>query len=336
MKHRLTLLLLSLLLSLSCFASPLPSLPSPSLLSLLLDWVKCPVVQNQPDYPTSFLAQCANISVPLIWPNNSSPSPSLFSTPHHQQHQEEEEETIIVGVKRIFATSVTPLQLFLIAGGPGESAADEGFEFVAMNLLNISLTLSQPLVPTIYLIDHRGTGMSSPLVCSRTALDWNECLSELQEDVGIPYYTQFSTTHAVLDFGYTISLVQQETIFSLSSSPSTYLHCVSYGTYVCNKYLTVQSYSSEPEAWPELKGVVLDGVIDSQHIDFHFYDEDQNAVGLELMARCEADAACLAKFEGTYALLYFNFNFILFYFISLFNFIYIILFYFILFYFCLV
>jgi len=79
---------------------------------------------------------------------------------------------ITIGVKRIFATQPTTTQFFMVAGGPGDSYVAEEFEQSAISLIGVSLAQNTTGmdVPTVYLSDHRGTGTSSPILCTNLCM----------------------------------------------------------------------------------------------------------------------------------------------------------------------
>lgn len=95
-----------------------------------LDWVQCPQGQSGND--------CAYLKLPL-----APLDPSLGE--------------VTAFIRRFYTLSPTDKAIFMIAGGPGDSA--ESFSGGA------SYFISQDPTATVYLIDQRGVGLSSGVTC---------------------------------------------------------------------------------------------------------------------------------------------------------------------------
>ncbi len=175
--------------------------------------------------------------------------------------------------------SVAP-PLFVIAGGPGQSAA--GF-YVAAAGAFARINRDHDVV----LLDQRGTGRSAPLNCDYPE-DWQEpadpmpalrratqdCLARFGPRVR--YYT---TSIAVGDLDHVREVLGYGRID---------LYAVSYGTRVAELYM--RRYAQH------LHGVILDGVTyPEQIIGPHTPLDAQRALDL-IVARCAAAPACLQAF----------------------------------------
>lgn len=144
--------------------------------------------------------------------------------------------------------SATPDPVFMIAGGPGQSARDS-YPGVAAAFADIRRQRD------VLLLDQRGTGASTPLVCSLQDLfeaeadaseaamrdAAQECLDDLGDDVDPRYFT---TTDAIQD----LDLVRQRI-----GAESINLVGISYGTRVAQQYA---------KRYPRhTRSLVIDGIV---------------------------------------------------------------------------
>lgn len=173
-----------------------------------------------------------------------------------------------------------PDPLFLLAGGPGQSALET---FPAM--LNIIYNIHQER--DIVLVDQRGTGKSNPLRCldpEDEALNdlTNEQLQALliscpeQLDADLRFYT---TEIAMADLDAVRAALGYETIN---------LYGASYGTRAALTYLRL---------YPQrVRTILLDAVVDPGFVMFMDAGADgQDALEL-FFARCAKDEACSTTF----------------------------------------
>lgn len=173
-----------------------------------------------------------------------------------------------------------PDPLFLLAGGPGQSAI-EAFSAVAPLLFFIHEERD------IVLVDQRGTGKSNPLRCldpkdeSLNDLTNEEVLEKLkacpaQLDADPRFYT---TEIAMTDLDAVRSALGYEIIN---------IYGASYGTRAALTYLRM---------FPEqVRSVTLDAVVEPDFVMFMDAAVDGQSALDQFFARCEADATCSATF----------------------------------------
>ena len=172
-----------------------------------------------------------------------------------------------------------PDPLFLLAGGPGQSAIET---FPAMLPLMFQVHQERDIV----LVDQRGTGKSNPLRCidpEDESLDNDEVLELLKDcpdtlDADLRFYT---TEIAMTDLNEVRSALGYEAIN---------IYGASYGTRTALTYLRI---------FPEhVRTVTLDAVVDPQFVIFMDAAEDGQASLDTFFARCEADDACKTTFPN--------------------------------------
>lgn len=180
---------------------------------------------------------------------------------------------VIPAIKR----NPEPDALFLLAGGPGQSAIET---FPAMLPLMFNVHEDRDIV----LVDQRGTGKSNPLRCldpEDETLDTNEVLAVIKScpqalDADVRFYT---TEIAMTDLDEVRAALGYETIN---------IYGASYGTRAALTYLRM---------FPgRVRTVTLDAVVDPGFIIFMDAAQDGQAALDSFFARCEADEACSATF----------------------------------------
>jgi pimeloyl-ACP methyl ester carboxylesterase len=180
---------------------------------------------------------------------------------------------VIPAIKRSPETDA----LFLLAGGPGQSAIEA---FPGM----ISMIFQIHEDRDIVLVDQRGTGESNPLRCldpEDDELTDEEALAKLKScpetlDADLRFYT---TEIAMTDLDEVRSVLGYETIN---------IYGASYGTRAALTYLSM---------FPEhVRTVTLDAVVDSDFVMFMDAAEDGQAALDQFFARCEADEDCKTTF----------------------------------------
>jgi len=167
--------------------------------------------------------------------------------------------------------------LFLLAGGPGQSAVEA---FPVMIALMSQVHEGRDIV----LVDQRGTGESNPLRCldpeDETMSD-EQVMAKLKDcpktlDADLRYYT---TEIAMTDLDEVRAALGYETIN---------IYGASYGTRAALTYLRM---------FPEhVRTVTLDAVVDPGFVMFMDAAEDGQAALDQFFARCEADEACQSAF----------------------------------------
>ena len=167
--------------------------------------------------------------------------------------------------------------LFLLAGGPGQSAIEA---FPGMISMMFQIHEDRDIV----LVDQRGTGESNPLRCldlEDESLTDEQALAKLKScpetlDADLRFYT---TEIAMTDLDEVRSALGYETIN---------IYGASYGTRAALTYLRM---------FPEhVRTVTLDAVVDSDFVMFMDAAEDGQAALDQFFARCEADQDCKMTF----------------------------------------
>jgi pimeloyl-ACP methyl ester carboxylesterase len=170
--------------------------------------------------------------------------------------------------------------LFLLAGGPGQSAINVASW--AEHLFN-KLQLRRDVV----FVDQRGTGRSAPLECPET-----QDLSKLSDTEGA--LREISRCQAALQklpygdlrfFTTSIAVQDLEAVRKAEGYPSINLVGISYGTRVGLEYL--RQY---PQA---VRRVVLDGVLPP---DYAISGKDTQKALDSLFADCRSDARCQSAY----------------------------------------
>jgi pimeloyl-ACP methyl ester carboxylesterase len=182
---------------------------------------------------------------------------------------------VIPAIKR----TPEPDALFLLAGGPGQSAI-EAFPAI------VSLIFQIHQDRDIVLVDQRGTGQSNPLRCldpEDESLNDEEVLGKLKScpetlDADLRFYT---TEIAMTDLDEVRSALGYETINIYGGS---------YGTRAALTYLRM---------FPaHVRTVTLDAVVNPEFVMFMDAAEDGQAALEQFFARCEADEACKTTFPN--------------------------------------
>ena len=234
----------------------------------LAPWTGCRL--EHPDRLSSVEAQCTTLSVPLDRSDTAGARP--------------EGGEVRLKIARIPALNrrSTAVPLFIIAGGPGQSAIDL-YPAAAGAFARVHLNRD------IVLVDQRGTGASSPMNC-RFPEDWNaddttpaaitdaarRCLSELG-----PKVRYFTTAAAVRDL---------EDVRRAMGLARIDLYGVSYGTRVAQSYMR-----DHPD---HLQAVILDGVVDPQRPIGPSTPLDGEHALESILARCTADASCMKAYPA--------------------------------------
>jgi pimeloyl-ACP methyl ester carboxylesterase len=225
-----------------------------------------PTVECRLEHPlhlTSIAARCATLRVPL-----------------DHEHPKQGSIDLKVAIVPALNRRSTAAPLFLLAGGPGQSAMQV---YVALNAAFARINRNHAIV----LLDQRGTGTSNPQSCAYPE-DWQEaadllpalrkatadCLAKLGPEVR--FYT---TSIAVRD----LDAVRAALGFDLID-----LYGGSYGTRVAELYM---------RRYPEhVHAVILDGVIyPQQAIGAETPQDAERALNL-IVARCVQTPDCAATY----------------------------------------
>ena len=203
-----------------------------------------------------------------------------LEVPENRDEPDERKVRLKVAVLRAAAQPALPDPVFLLAGGPGQSA------------VAIAAGAKRTLGPAnkrrdIVLVDQRGTGESSPLDCEldfdalafddeakRVAI--TECLAGFEADP--------------LNFGTLDHVRDLEAVRTAIGAEKIHLYGGSYGTRVAQVYLR--------EFPQSLATVTMDGVASMEiRVGLQMGADAQLSLDV-LMERCEADPACSTRFPG--------------------------------------
>src|SRR5277367_3771961 len=242
---------------------------------LTAQWARPAVAPNQDTLPlhecrlehplqlTSIAARCGTLSVP-----------------EDREHPDGAAIELNVAVVPALNRRSTAAPLFLLAGGPGQSAVQS---YVALSPAFARINRNHAIV----LLDQRGTGQSSPLYCDFPE-EWRqpadpmpalrqattECLAKLGQRVR--FYT---TSVAVRDL---------EAVRAAMDYPQIDLYGGSYGTRVAELYM--RRYPARVHA------VILDGVIyPQQAIGAETPQDAERSLNL-IIARCLQSPDCAATY----------------------------------------
>lgn len=225
----------------------------------------CPDAKDRPEFASSL---CARMAVPLDYRQQDDRRLSLF-------------------VRKFPAAQRSKGQLWLVAGGPGESGASF-YPFLA--LLRAAAPGYDLMIP-----DHRGTGFSTRLCEAEEAIDsaggttlagaeWASCFKTLNADADRT--RAFSTSNAAHDL--------KALIDGLSQGRPTFLYGVSYGTQLVLRALTI----APPD---RLDGVILDSLVPPEtdpHWDLSHRSAVVDGVGRRVLASCDRTPSCRTSLGG--------------------------------------
>jgi len=188
-----------------------------------------------------------------------------------------------LAVVKAESSAPAPDPVFLLAGGPGQAAA-EAYLPLLSSLEKISFKHD------LILVDQRGTGGSNPLVCesetsdelplrlevdpAQSARNYQACLQKWDAD---PRF--YTTAHFARDL---------EAVRLALAYGQVDLIGVSYGTRAALAYL--KAYPSS------VRAVVLDGVVPPGWVLGQSADADTERAMQLVLGRCQAQPACLSAF----------------------------------------
>jgi len=250
-------------------------------------WSGCRL--EHPERLSSVEAQCATLWVPLDRDAavaggavNGSAARTDIATGIPASH-----DGITLKIARVPALNrrSTAAPLFLLAGGPGQSAIDL---YAAFAGAFARIHLNRDIV----LVDQRGTGSSSPLPC-KFPEDWSaadntpaaiaaatrRCLSELGPKVR--YFTTAAAVRDLEDVRRALGLAQID------------LYAASYGTRVAESY--VRDYPDRVQA------MILDGVIDPEQAVGPSTPLDGERALESILDRCHTTPDCARAYPDLQA-----------------------------------
>ncbi len=188
--------------------------------------------------------------------------------------------SLAVAVIPAVSRNPQPDPLFLIAGGPGQSAIETYPAMVNMAFYNINQDRD------LVLLDQRGTGQSNPLECE---LSEDEDISEEKAIAAYQACAQTVDADARL-YTTEIAVGDLDQVREALGYDQINLYGASYGTRMSLAYLR-----RHPD---RVRAVILDAVVSP---DFYIYANAavDGAQALDKMfARCQADSACQEAFPA--------------------------------------
>jgi pimeloyl-ACP methyl ester carboxylesterase len=167
--------------------------------------------------------------------------------------------------------------LFLLAGGPGQSAIEA---FPAMLGLLFNIHQDRDIV----LVDQRGTGKSNPLRClgpEDEALDDEQAIAKLKScPESLEADPRFYTTE--------IAMTDMDEVRAALGYETINIYGASYGTRAALTYLRM---------FPQhIRTVTLDAVVDPGFVMFKDAATDGQSALDQFLSRCDADEACKVTF----------------------------------------
>lgn len=204
-------------------------------------------------------------------------------------HAQTDRGSIAIFVRRFRTDGEARGQLWLVAGGAGESGASF-YSHVA------TLKAAAPGFDLL-IADHRGTGLSTRLCPAEEAAqshggsalgaqEWGSCFAALNAEAGRT--RTFTISNAARDLALGMS--------RLDSGGRTYVSGVSYGTQLVLRMLALNIA-------PELDGVILDSLVPpegDEMFDLSRRSAVTDSIGREVLNACDEQAECRRYFpEGS-------------------------------------
>lgn len=203
-------------------------------------------------------------------------------------HAQPDRGSIAIFVRRFRADGEVRGQLWLVAGGPGESGA----------LFYPHIATLQAAAPGFDLLipDHRGTGFSTRLCPDEeapqsdgggalVAQEWDSCFAALNAEADRT--RTFTISNAAQDLAMVMS--------RLDNGGRTYVSGVSYGTQLVLRMLALNIA-------PELDGIILDSLVPPEGDDMFDLSRRSavtDSIGRAVLEACDEQAECRQYFpEG--------------------------------------
>jgi pimeloyl-ACP methyl ester carboxylesterase len=195
------------------------------------------------------------------------------------------EDAVSIFVRRMPAAEPSRGEIWLVAGGPGESGAGL---YAAAQPLREAFPDRDLVFP-----DHRGTGLStricpdeeapgSPGGTALEGAEWRSCFGYMHAHDART--RAFSVTNAARDLA---------ALSALSDADERHLYAVSYGT-----QLAVRLMHDSPDAFD---GVVLDSLVPAEGAlasDLTRRHQVADRIGRRVLSRCASDPDCASRFGG--------------------------------------
>lgn len=226
------------------------------------------------------LTDCA-LSSPNI-PEQITAKCGLFTVPEDESNPQGRQIHLNVAVVPAIKRSPEPDPLFILVGGPGQSAT-EAFPIMFATFFRIHRDRD------IVLVDQRGTGKSNPLKC----MEAGDELLEEEQVIGLLKECPDQLNADLRFYTTDIAMRDLDSVRSALGYESINLYGASYGTRAALVYLKL---------YPErIRSIVLDAVVDPAFVLYQDAAQDgQRALDL-FFQRCQTDEDCRSSYPDVRA-----------------------------------
>lgn len=256
--------------------------------TIITDWNACELNSVAAD-ASNLTAQCTLIALPLC---------------HEDVCSDPDNHTINVFVKRIEASEASDeisTAVWYIPDRPDSQTSAEADNQMALLFEQLNATTS------VYRMDMRGTGQSSPLTCSvdlasavfgnnqeLTLDDVQQCSQDIRAMYG-DRMAAFSLTSSAYDLKDVIETYQTESASNVGEAMSVIVYALGYGTLVAQRMMQLETAG--------VVGYVLDSPVATANSQSIWSESESDAafgeVGDEFLLWCANDSDCAARFPNT-------------------------------------
>ncbi len=196
-------------------------------------------------------------------------------------HEAPDDQTIDLFVRKFPATGTHHGEIWLLAGGPGESGASF---YADIDFFRSVFTDYNIMIP-----DHRGTGYSAKLCEPEETKDSSDGLALSGEEWGSCFGALYAATDRAHHFNQRNAAHDiNGLIEKLGSNKKTLIYAVSYGTSLALEYANISTTTVD--------GIVLDSLTPSPSdtlSGLSYRSHTTNRVGKALLDRCSSDPDCV-------------------------------------------
>ena len=248
---------------------------------LHLSWILCLLIVQ----PLTAADTQVGITFEPCHLSNSQGNGSLYAECARWQQplnrQDPDAESIELSVVRLPATAVNPAKdaFTVINGGPGGSSID-----LLVDLAPVLQSFTRQR--DVIVLDQRGTGRSTPLICDAVA-DGAETLTEAQT-IALTQDCLNSLLHDPRYFTTSVAVKDLEELRQVMGYEQLSLYGVSYGTRVVTQYM--RRYPSHARA------AVIDGVVPPTMALGTEVAQQSDAALRRVFERCQQNEACASAF----------------------------------------
>lgn len=195
-------------------------------------------------------------------------------------HEASGDQTIDLFVRKFPATGIHNGEIWLLAGGPGESGASF---YADIDFFRSVFADYDVMIP-----DHRGTGYSAKLCDPEETKDSSDGLALSGEEWGTCFGALYAATDRAHQFNQRNAAHDVDSLIKkLGSNKKTLIYAVSYGTSLALEYAKISTTNVD--------GVILDSLTPSPSdtlsgLSYRSHTTDR--VGKALLDRCSNDPAC--------------------------------------------